>query len=342
MHVPIAVLTLALASGSVRESFDPQRKKLDGAGIATLSLSVFALTYFITQGPDLGFSSPGALGILGVAVVGFVVFVAVERTSPHPMFDFSVFRVRRFSGALLGSVGMNLSFWPFMIYLPVYFQGALGYDGTATGLSLLAYTLPTLVFPPLGERLTLRYRADRVIPAGLFAIGLGFILMYCGSGMRNAGWMTMLPGLLLAGIGLGVINTPVTNTTTGSVPAERSGMASGIDMSARMITLAINIALMGYLLVEGVLSYLQTAVPAMDDPAPLRFLAGKIAAGSFSSLAQDFPDVSATTVQAALVHGFGVVMLYGGVGVCLLAVFSFMIFGSGNWKTRPLPARTLF
>jgi hypothetical protein len=50
----------------------------------------------------------------------------------------------------------------------------------------------------------------------------------------------MLPGCLLAGIGLGLTNTPVTNTTTGSVPANRAGMASGIDMSARLITLAIN------------------------------------------------------------------------------------------------------
>jgi len=89
-----------------------------------------------------------------------------------------------------------------------------------------------------------------VIPAGLFAIGLGFIMMKFGTSTAHASWLTMLPGCVLAGAGLGLINTPVTNTTTGSVPSARAGMASGIDMSARLITLAINIALMGTILVK--------------------------------------------------------------------------------------------
>ena len=67
------------------------------------------------------------------------------------MFDFSVFRIRAFSGAIIGSIGMNFSFWPFMIYLPIYFQAALGYDSVTAGLALLAYTLPTLVMPPIGR-----------------------------------------------------------------------------------------------------------------------------------------------------------------------------------------------
>jgi hypothetical protein len=86
----------------------------------------------------------------------------------------------------------------------------------------------------------------------VFTIGLGFLLMKWGSSVTHAGWLTMLPGCLIAGIGLGLTNTPVTNTT-GSVPSERAGMASGIDISARMISLAINIALMGFILVEGIL-----------------------------------------------------------------------------------------
>ncbi|KAI1693928.1 hypothetical protein DdX_20397 [Ditylenchus destructor] len=52
---------------------------------------------------------------------------------------------------------MNISYWPFMIYLPIYLQSGLGYDPFSAGLCLLAYTLPALVFPPLGERMSLRY-----------------------------------------------------------------------------------------------------------------------------------------------------------------------------------------
>jgi hypothetical protein len=89
--------------------------------------------------------------------------------------------------------------------------------------------------------------------------------MYVGSAVDHASWMTMLPGCLLAGIGLGLTNTPVTNTTTGAVPSARAGMASGIDMSARLITLAVNIALMGFILLEGIHGHLRGALSASLD-----------------------------------------------------------------------------
>ncbi|MET3178846.1 UNVERIFIED_ORG: EmrB/QacA subfamily drug resistance transporter [Variovorax guangxiensis] len=342
VHAPLAVLAVVLVLGSVQESRDPDAQRLDLPGIVTLSLAVLGLTCFITQGPGLGFSSPLAIGIAVASAASFVLFLWVEKINPHPMFDFSVFRIRNFSGSIIGSIGMNFSFWPFMIYLPIYFQGALGYDAVVAGSALLAYTLPTLVLPPLAERLSLRYRPGIVIPAGLFVIGLGFIAMRYGSGMAHASWMTMLPGCLLAGIGLGLTNTPVTNTTTGSVPSARAGMASGMDMSARLITLAINIALMGFVLLEGVHAHLRGALSTSLDALQLRSLAEKIAAGSFSSLADGFPvlsqaDPSGATAHAALVHGFGLVMLYGGIGVWVLAGISWLVFGSGRRSTQPAP-----
>ena len=326
VHGPLAVLALALVLAGVDESRDPQRRKLDVPGIASLSLAVFGLAWYITQGPALGFASGAAGASLAVASASFIVFIVAERRNPDPMFDFSVFRIRRFSGALLGSAGMNFSFWPFMIYLPLYFQNGLGYTSLETGLALLAYTLPPLVVPPLAERLALRYRPDVVIPAGLFTIGLGFLLMKWGSGAAPASWLTMLPGCLLAGIGLGLTNTPVTNTTTGAVPGERAGMASGIDISARMISLAINIALMGFILLEGILSSLRARWPgAAPDGDQLRLLAENLSAGNASASAA--VAIPAHVAQAALAHGFGLVMLYGGIAVWLLAALSLLVFG---------------
>ncbi|MBV8277281.1 MAG: MFS transporter [Verrucomicrobia bacterium] len=329
VHVLISVMTWLLALMGVQESSDPHAKKLDILGIATLSLAVFCLAYYITQGPDLGFGSGAAIGILAVSVLSFIAFIVVERLNPHPSFDFSIFRIRDFSGALLGSMGMNFSFWPFMIYIPIYFQKGLGYNSVTAGLSLLAYTLPTLVVPPLGERLAIRYGPRFAIPLGLFTIGLGFIFMKLGSSVDQASWLTMLPGCLVAGIGLGLTNTPVTNTTTGAVPTTRAGMASGIDMSARLISLAVNIALMGFVLVSGILGYLKGALPATVHLPQLHSLAEKIAAGEVMSPDHTFPGItlaSEGTTHAALVHGFGLVMLYGGVGVWVLAATSFITF----------------
>ena len=170
--LPIAVAAFGLAAAGVDESRDPQHRRLDWAGIVSLSVAVFGLAWFITQGPVAGFASLPSLASLLAAAGGFIIFAGAQRRAVDPLFDFSVFRIRRFSGALLGSMGMNFSFWPLMIYLPL-FQHGLGYASLATGLSLLAYTLPTLILPPLGERLALRYRAEAVIPTGLFAIGAG-------------------------------------------------------------------------------------------------------------------------------------------------------------------------
>ncbi|MDX8532599.1 MFS transporter [Mesorhizobium sp. VK25A] len=324
IHVAVAIVAFVLALGGVHESKDPQAGRLDLAGILTLSPAVFCLVFYITQGPELGFAGPAALAILGLSIASFVAFLVAERVSKRPMFDFSVFRIRPFSGAIVGSAAMNLSYWPFMIYLPIWFHAGLGLDSFATGLALLAYTLPTLIMPPLAERLSLRYQPGVIIPAGLAIIGIGFFLMKWGSAAAHASWLTMLPGCLIAGAGLGITNTPVTNTTTGSVSRNRAGMASGIDMSARMISLAVNIAVMGLILASGVLAHLVTTLPDLDSARLYQF-AEAIAAGN------PVPELPDKVAHDALANGFGWVMLYGGIGVWIMAAIGFAIF-----KARPV------
>ncbi|MEH6417088.1 MFS transporter [Pseudomonas sp. CGJS7] len=327
VHVPLAALTWALIALGAQESREPQSHKLDVAGLTTLSLAVLGLTYYITQAPESGYTDPATLAVLAVAAASTVAFVIVERRHANPMFDFGVFRIRAFSGAIMGSVGMNFSFWPLMIYLPIYFQSALGYDTVSAGLALLAYTLPTLAMPPLAERWSTRYGAARVIPLGLFAIGLGLVAMRYGSAVADASWMTMLPGALLAGFGLGLTNSPVSNTTTGSVPASRTGMASGIDMSARLITLAINIALMGLILIAGIAAHLRSAYGAALGDTQLRSLAGRVAAGDLGALQRlRLPGDAQVIAHDALVNGFGWVFWYGGLGVWVLAALSLAMF----------------
>lgn len=342
IHVPLAAVALVLIGAGVRESRDPQAKQLDTAGIVTLSLAVFGFSYLITQGADL---SPAAFwSAAAAAVIAFVAFLAAEKVSSHPMFDFSVFRIRQFSGAIIGCIGMNFSYWPFIIYLPIYVLSGLGYDATQAGLLLLAYTLPFMVGPPLGEALRRRYQARIAIPLGLMTIGLGFIAMKIGAGIEGANWLTLLPGLLIAGLGIGITSTPTTNTTTASVSPDRAGMASGIDISARLITLAINIAVMGLVLVEGIRLSLQASLGAGLASEELRALAEKVAAGNLAGLVQTLPklaslDPSGHLIHGALVNGFELVMLYGGIGVIVLAILSYLIFGSGQAEVADKPGR---
>lgn len=324
VHVPLTLLTLVLLRISVQESRDPASNHLDIAGMLTLTLSVFALVYYITQGSENGFGTPPMLGWAGLSLAGMLLFIVIERRSAHPMFDFSVFRIQRFNGALMGSIGMNFSFWPFMIYLPLYFQTGLGYDTLTTGGALLAYTLPTLLVPPLAERLALRYGAERIIPVGLGLMGTGFLAMTATNTAEHPSILLMLFSCVMAGVGLALTNSPTTNTTTGSVSADRAGMASGIDLSARLITLALNIALMGLVLLLGISHHLASLLPAataVDWPT----ISQNIAAGKLDGLL-----LAPAQAQSALRHGAGWAMLFAGLGACGLAALSRYFFRRGR------------
>lgn len=324
IHVPISLITILLGYQYITESKDNNSQKLDIWGILFLALSVFSLTYFIIQSPDAGLSSAKMILVLLLSVVYFIIFLWVEKKSNYPMFDFSVFRISNFSGAIMGSIGMNFSFWPFIIYLPILFQTGFGYSVIFTGICLLAYTLPSLVVPPLAEYLTLRFKARTVIPSGLFLIGAGFLLMRYGCMVENASWKTLLSGMLIAGIGLGMTNTPVTNTATGAVSNDRVGMASGIDTSARLITLAINIAVMGFILIAGIFHNIKNILPGHPNVEELHNLAERMISGNNTLVKKT--GISANQIKNVLAHAFGNVLLFGGIGVWILASCSFLLF----------------
>ncbi|WP_287814467.1 MFS transporter [Pseudomonas sp.] len=314
IHAPIAALACVLAGAGVQASSEAQAGKLDGLGILLLASAVFGLTYVIIQGPQPDMSSVEAGVILMLSLLAFAAFVVSQKRSQQPMMDFSVLRIRGFSGALLGSAGMNFSFWPLMIYLPIYVQAGMGLGKAEAGALLLAYTLPTLFVPPLGERLALKLNPGVMIPVGLLVIGAGLLLMYVCIGHAGLVVPGMVAGCLLAGTGLGLTNTPVTNTSTGSVPPARAGMASGMDMSARMTSLAINIAVMGWILVQGI----SAALSGVSEGAALQAAAQAVAAGK--------QVVPVGAFHAALDLGFSWVLMYGVASVCVAAVASFLVF----------------
>lgn len=158
-------------------------------------------------------------------------------------------------------------------------------------------------------------------------MGGGMLMMTIGAGADNANWLTLLPGCVLAGSGLGVINTPITNTTTSSVTSDRAGMASGMDTSARFISLAINIAVVGLILVKGTYYALEMNLPG-SDPSHLRSLAEGLSAGTSrpDELAAIGQVVSSEVAHQSLLFGYRLVMAYSGACACVLAVVSALTF----------------
>lgn len=324
IHVLISLATFTLAKQGVKESSDPHAIRIDIGGMITLSLSVFALVYLITMGRESALDSHLAIGIVLTGMVSAFLFVLIETRVARPMFDFKAFRIRNFSGALIGAAGMNFSFWPFIIYFPIYLQSVLQYSSIAAGATVMAYTLPTIIMPPVAEKLLTKRGPGFVIPLGLFCIAAGFIAMRFVVTTEHTSWVTLLPGCILAGIGLGLTNTPVTNTATGSLPPERAGMASGMEFSARMISLAVNIAVMGFVLVIAVSRDIYRLLADKTTPENLLYLTDSVAAGNIS--VADSMGVSAASAREALTHGIGWVMTYGATAAFILGVLAVITF----------------
>lgn len=324
IHVGIAILTFFFAYKGVEESADPDAISVDVGGMITLPLAVFGFVYLIIQGQEVGLNNSTGMGILSGSMACLVLFVFIESRTERPMFDLKSFRNRNFSGALLGAAGMNFSFWPFIMYFPIYLQSVLGYSIVMAGLTVLALTIPTFLVPPFAERLLLKRGPGFVIPLGLFIISSGFFLLWLVSGSASASWVTLLPGCFLAGIGLGLTNTPVTNTATGSLPPERAGMASGMEFSARMISLALNIAIMGYILVKGVSTGLIEALPKKLELLDISVVADAIAAGNFLGYETDGLPVDIARDQ--FIQGFEWLLLYGATATLLLGLMATLVF----------------
>ncbi|SHE92032.1 drug resistance transporter, EmrB/QacA subfamily [Marinomonas polaris DSM 16579] len=324
IHVFIAVITLVLARIGVLESSDPDSLRVDYGGMITLSSTVFGLVFMITQGQSIGYQSLEGILIIGASALAFVLFLIIESKVARPMFDLKAFRIRNFSGALFGAAGMNFSFWPFVVYFPIYLQSVLGYDGITAGLTVLALTLPTIVVPPYAEKILIKHGPKFLISLGLTCISGGFFLLWAIASSPEASWLTLMPGCILAGIGLGFTNTPVTNTATGSLPPERAGMASGMEFSARMISLSLNIALMGLILANGIASRLLDLLPKTLSETRLIEITDILASGNLNIL--ENYGISKEIAKNILMEGFSSVLLYGATSTAVICFLAFITF----------------
>jgi predicted MFS family arabinose efflux permease len=178
----------------------------------------------------------GAAGLLGA-------FVLVELRRSRPMFDLSLLRNRTFVGGLTSAFAISASAFAILTFLVLYFQNVLGDSAIGTGLRLLALTGAIFLTAGVAGRLTSKVPTGMLIGPGFGLIGLGLLLMRGIS--SSSGWTHLLPGLILAGVGAGLVNVPLASTAVGVVPPSRAGMASGINATFRQVGIAAGVAALG-------------------------------------------------------------------------------------------------
>ncbi len=332
IHTVIALPTLFLLKKSVRETKGVSSRSLDIVGMSLLASAIFIILYYVVEGPSLG--RPKFTSIFSVfsvfSVFSSAVFLSTfyyrQKHIENPTIDFSLFKVPAFSGEILGAIGMNFSFWPFIIYLPLYLKLGLGLPSLDASLLLLSYTLPAILSPPLGEYLALRWQARIIIPLGLLISGLGFSLLLVGEIFSLQITFSLLPGSILSGFGVGLINTLITNTSTQSVNPHQAGMASEIDTSANLITLSIIISLMGALLVGGIGRHLAQDSPSHENGLGIHSAAEALAAGNIDNALEQIPELTAAGAREAFTAGFLCLTAFAFVSLLLFSVLSFVTF----------------
>ena len=245
VNLPVGIIALAITAVRVHESKAPSARRPDWPGVITFTAALASLVYALIESNERSFSDGRVIGCFVAAGVLLVVFLFVERHGRHPMFDLSLFRVPTFSGGLVAAFGLSASIFSMLLYLVLYIQNVLGYSPLQTGLRLLIISAGILVTSVVAGRLTEHIPVRFLIGPGLLVVGAGLLLM---RGLdATSSWTHLIPGFIVVGVGVGMINPPLASTAVGVVQPQRAGMASGINSTFRQIGIATGIALLGTL-----------------------------------------------------------------------------------------------
>jgi predicted MFS family arabinose efflux permease len=128
-------------------------------------------------------------------------------------------------------------------FIVLYLQNVLGYSAIEAGVRFLPLTGAMFVCAAIAGRLSARVATRLLIAPGFVLVGLGLLLMH-GIGVADD-WTALLPGMVLAGVGGGLVNVPLASTAVAVVEPARAGMASGVNGTFRQVGIATGIAALG-------------------------------------------------------------------------------------------------
>ncbi|UNO38958.1 MFS transporter [Streptomyces sp. MST-110588] len=244
-YVPLGLALLVWVARSAPR-VPRQTAALDLPGSALLIAGAAALLFGIIEGPGLGWGSAQVLGSFALALVIFAVFVRHGLRSPHPVLDPRLFRVPRLRA---GTVGIAVAFFGMFALFFVnaqFLQYVKGYSPLQTGLAIVPLALGMTAVTKYGVRWAQRAGEAGTTGCGLALIAAGLLLLStAGAGTP---YLLYLIPLLLMSTGAGLAMPPLSHAIVTSVPADRSGMGSGLQGAARELGAALGIAVVGTVL----------------------------------------------------------------------------------------------
>ncbi len=342
LNVPIGIAALAVTSLRVRESRDPGATRVDWLGLATLSGGLFMLVLALLRGNDEGWGSALILALLSSAAALLVAFILVERRVPEPMLPLGLFRRRAFTGVQLAALGVSASLFALFLYLTLYMQDFLGYSPLHAGLRYLPVTVASFLAAPLAGALIGRVHARVLMAIGLLGAGLGLTLM---SGLQlGDGWTALLPGFIIAGLGVGLLNPVIADVALSVVPKERSGMAAGINDTFRQVGVAVGVAAWGAIFLGAGSHKLAAVAAGTPTAAPgrprqlLEALTGGHLAAATGTLSHGARELALAATRQGFLAGLNAILLIGAIVAFTGAALALWLVREGEIEREPAPA----
>jgi len=243
INIPIGVVAVSLSLKQLRESSDPEHSELDPTGLVTLTGGLFCLILALIEGNTHGWSSGLILGLFAAAAVLLTLFVVSQALESTTMVDLSLFRRPAFVGAQITAFAISGSMFAMFLYLTLYLQNILGLSPLQTGLRFLPISVVSFFAAPIAGRLIAHVPIRVLLGTGLALNALAMWLM--SRVTPSSHWTVLLPGFVIGGVGIGLVNAPLATTAVSTVRQERAGMASGINNTFRQIGIATGIAALG-------------------------------------------------------------------------------------------------
>jgi EmrB/QacA subfamily drug resistance transporter len=311
VNLPVSVLAIVLCVRVLQDAHDPVRSRVDVGGMITFTAAAALATYGLIRANEHGWSALGTWGTLAGSAVLLAIFVAVELRTEHAMLDLGLMRNRSFVGVLIGGLMLTFAAFASFTYVSIWLQSVLGLSPIEAGLTGLPLSIAAFGVSAAIGRFLHGSRPGPIIGGGLLFIGVGGLI----SGVLvhgSASWPALIPGFIVAGIGVGLATPTLGSAAMGAVPVQRGGMAAGAVNTARQLGFAFGIAALGSVFAakaQGVL-----ADHHVPNPAGV---AQALAGGQAQAVLQGAPassrDALSNALHAASVSGVQWAFLVSGV-----------------------------
>jgi EmrB/QacA subfamily drug resistance transporter len=332
INVPIGITAVVLAERKLVNVTATDRQPLDWAGAFTFSTGLFLLIFGLIRGNPEGWSSGVIIGAVAGAVVLLSAFIVIEaRRGERAMLDLDLFRKRSFTGMSVAAWALSAGMFAMFPFTTLYIQNVLGYSPLEVGVRLLPLTVLSFLVAPAAARMVERVGVRSLMSVGLAAVGAGLLTQRGLS--SESDWTHLLPGFLLIGFGMGLLNPAIAATAIGVVPAARAGMASGINNTFRQVGIATGVAGIGAVFQSQITSRLNDALPNAHPGFDELVAAGGARAAIHSS--PRFQAQAGDAATDAFVAAFNDVLLIGAVVLFAGAVLTFALVRRSDFVDTP-------